>query len=64
MMPPNDARVPDAAFYQRVVAELEELAQVVRRRPDINHQAAARLQAVADDIRRDARLEPRREADE
>jgi hypothetical protein len=54
------AKALDTAFYERVVAELEELVRMVRERPEMNHHAAERLQGVADDIRRDAGLEPPR----
>ena len=43
-------------FYERIVAELEEIADQLEKRPELNHNAAARLREVANDIRQDARL--------
>jgi hypothetical protein len=37
-------------FYERAVAELEELAKQIEQRPDLNHNAADRLRAIAKDI--------------
>lgn len=42
--------------FARIVAELEEVADHVRHRPEINHQTATRIQGIADEIRRDAGL--------
>ena len=53
-MPSDSKELPD---FARIVAELEEVADHVRNRPEINHQTAARIQAIADEIRRDAGLE-------
>ncbi len=38
-------------FYECAVAELEELANHIEQRPDLNHNAADRLRAIAKDIR-------------
>ena len=42
-------------FYERFVAELEDLANQIEQHPDRNHNAAARLREIAKDIREDAR---------
>ena len=55
-MPFDSKELPD---FARIVAELEEIADHVRHRPEINHQTAARLQAIADQIRKDTHLSAR-----
>jgi hypothetical protein len=57
-MPLSDSDVFDRSFYERLVRELEEMATAVRDRPEINHKTAARLEAIANEIRRGAKLEP------
>jgi hypothetical protein len=47
---------PEPEFYARIVKELEEMAEHVRHRPEINHKTAARLEAIAKEIREDAKL--------
>ena len=39
--------------YEDIVAELENIAEMVRKTPDLNHQAAERLLQIAQDIRSD-----------
>jgi hypothetical protein len=60
-MPVEARDVPNREFYERLVKELEEMADAVRRRPEINHQTAARLEAIAEEIRKDAKLDPNAE---
>jgi hypothetical protein len=52
-MPFDSKELPD---FARIVAELEEVADHVRHRPEINHRTAARIDAIADEIRKDAGL--------
>ena len=48
--------LPSPGFYERLVAELEEIADHIERRPELNHRAAARLRQVAKDIRHDLKV--------
>lgn len=45
--------------YQKIVDELEHVAAMVRERPELNHEAAARLIEIAQQIRKDAGLPER-----
>jgi hypothetical protein len=47
-------------FYERAVADLEELANQIEQRPDLNHNAADRLRAIAKDIREAGRQRDKR----
>jgi hypothetical protein len=42
-------------FYERIAAELEEIADRLEERPELNHGAAVKLRKIARDIRQDAR---------
>jgi hypothetical protein len=42
----------DTAFYERIARELDELAEVLQRRPDADQDLVKRLRDVAADIRR------------
>jgi hypothetical protein len=53
---------PGPGYYERIAEELEEVARSLRDRPEMNHHAAERLRAIARDIRRDAKLPPRKPA--
>jgi hypothetical protein len=44
------------AYYASLVVELEEIADRVEQRPELNHDAASRLRKIAKDIREDAGL--------
>ena len=47
-------RSPPPGFYKGIAAELEEIADRLERRPELNHGAAAKLRKIAKDIRQDA----------
>ncbi len=56
-MMPTTSRPPlPAGYYARLVAELEEIAEQVEQRPELNHHAASRLWDIAKGIRQDAGL--------
>jgi hypothetical protein len=42
-------------FYEGTAAELEEIADRLEQRPELNHGAAGKLRKIAKDIRQDAR---------
>jgi hypothetical protein len=44
-----------AGFYERIAAELEEIADRLEERPELNHGAAEKLREIAKDIRQDAK---------
>jgi hypothetical protein len=43
-------------YYEKIAHDLEEIAEVVSHRPELNHHSAERLRKVAKDIRRDVGL--------
>jgi hypothetical protein len=47
-------KIFDAADYIRMATELETMADLIRRHPEKNHNSAARLQAIAAEMREDA----------
>jgi hypothetical protein len=54
---PTTQRPPlPLGYYARLVAELEEIAEQVEQRPELNHHAARRLRDIAKGIRQDAGL--------
>jgi hypothetical protein len=53
---------PGPGYYERIAEELEEVAQSLRNRPEMNHHAAERLREIARNIRQDAKLPPRKPA--
>jgi hypothetical protein len=56
---PTTSRPPlPPGYYARLVAELEEIADAVERRPELNHHAALRLREIAKGIREDAGMPP------
>ena len=57
MMTPADKK-PDT-YYDRVVEELETVAESIRLHPELNHHSAERLLKIASDIREDAGLTKR-----
>lgn len=44
------------SYYEDIAKELEHIAALVRERPELNHEASARLVEVARQIRADAGL--------
>ncbi len=44
------------SFYERVVREIDAVADLVREHPELNHHAAERLAKIAQEIRKDAGL--------
>lgn len=44
-----------AGFYEGIAAELEEIADRLEKRPELDHGAAEKLRKIAKDIRQDAR---------
>jgi hypothetical protein len=44
------------SYYEDIVKELEHIAAMVRDRPELNHEASARLIEIARQIRQDAGL--------
>ena len=46
-------------YYERVVEELETVAESIRLHPELNHHSAERLLKIASDIREDAGLTKR-----
>lgn len=55
MKPPTDKGVSQE-FYEDVVKELEDVAALLRKHPELNHKAVERLLAIASEIRKDAGL--------
>jgi len=55
MKPPTEKGMPKT-YYERIVEELETVAESIRLHPELNHQAAERLLTIARDIRQDAGL--------
>lgn len=43
-------------YYERIAHEIEEIAQVISHRPELNHHSAERLRKIAQDIRQDVGL--------
>ncbi len=48
-----------STYYERVVEELETVAESIRLHPELNHHSAERLLKIASDIREDAGLTKR-----
>jgi hypothetical protein len=44
------------SYYEDIAKELEHIAAMVRDRPELNHEASARLIEIARQIRKDAGL--------
>ncbi len=44
------------SYYHRVARELEEIAETVRNKPELNHRFAERLISLAREIREDAKI--------
>ena len=42
--------------YEKMAREIEDVAEMVRQHPELNHQAAERLVRIAEDIRKDGTL--------
>ena len=59
LKPAHPAEPQDPAYYERVAEELEEIATMLRQRPEMNHGSAERLFKIAANIREDAGLIPR-----
>jgi hypothetical protein len=54
MKPNNESeRSGDLCNYEDVAGEIERVAEMVRKRPELNHHAAERLDKIAEDIRSD-----------
>jgi hypothetical protein len=54
MKPNNESeRSGDLCNYEDVAGEIERVAEMVRKRPALNHRAAERLHKIAEDIRSD-----------
>ncbi len=52
----SDRRQPlPPGFYEGIAAELEESADRLEQRPELDHHAAEKLRKIAKDIRQDAR---------
>ncbi len=45
-----------SSYYEDIVKELEHIAAMVRERPELNHEASARLVEIARQIRQDVGL--------
>jgi len=45
-----------ASYYEDIIKELEHIAAMVRDRPELNHEASARLVEIARQIRQDVGL--------
>lgn len=58
MTTPADKQMA-TTYYERVVAEIEMVAESVHLHPELNHNSAARLFKIASDIREDAGLAKR-----
>jgi len=52
MTRPEDRRAA-LRDYREIARELEEVAELILRHPELNHHAAERLQVIARDIRTD-----------
>jgi hypothetical protein len=55
-MPVDHLTPQPKQFYEALVKELEDVAQILRHRPELNHHSAERLEKIAADIRVDAGL--------
>jgi hypothetical protein len=58
MTTPTDTK--PTTYYERVVEELETVAESIRLHPELNHHSAERLLKIASDIREDAGLAKRK----
>ena len=53
---PQSPLLSRLADYEKIIADLERLAEILRNRPDLNHHAAERLSSIAAEMRRDTEL--------